>query len=90
MPESSVPETGDAAAAQAGATGPGLDSAVSGDGQVTVVPGIARYHRTGCILIRFLGPEDLETMSRQAAESSDFVPCKACKPDQDIAESDAG
>ena len=32
------------------------------------MPGITRYHRAGCILIRFLGAEDLETMTKQAAE----------------------
>jgi hypothetical protein len=53
--------------------------------QVTIVPGIARYHRSGCILIRFLGPEDLETMTMQAAEEAGCVPCKACRPEQDLA-----
>ena len=28
----------------------------------TIVPGIARYHRADCILIRFLGADDLETL----------------------------
>jgi hypothetical protein len=49
---------------------------------VTVVPGVARYHRSGCILIRFLGAGDLEIMSRQEAEEATFVPCRACQPDQ--------
>jgi len=46
------------------------------------VPGIARYHKSGCILIRFLGEDDLETMSRAAAEESGAVPCRACRPDK--------
>jgi hypothetical protein len=47
-----------------------------------VVPGIARYHKSGCILIRFLGEEDLQTMSRAAAEESGCVACRACRPDK--------
>jgi hypothetical protein len=50
---------------------------------VSVVPGIARYHVPDCILIRFLGEEDLETMSLPAAEAAGCVPCKACKPGPD-------
>jgi hypothetical protein len=47
-----------------------------------VVPGIARYHKSGCILIRFLGDEDLQMMSQAAAEASGCVPCRACRPDK--------
>jgi hypothetical protein len=50
--------------------------------EVIIVPGIARYHRNQCILIRFLGPEDLEAMTMQAAEEAGCVPCKACRPEQ--------
>lgn len=50
-------------------------------GQVTVVPGIARYHRSGCTLIRFLGTDDLESMTKEAAEAGGCVPCRACQPD---------
>jgi hypothetical protein len=50
--------------------------------QVTVVPGVARYHRSECILIRFLGAGDLEIMTRQEAEEAKLVPCRACQPDQ--------
>jgi hypothetical protein len=46
------------------------------------VPGIARYHLADCILIRFLGDEDLETMTRQEAEKSGCVPCRACRPEK--------
>jgi hypothetical protein len=52
------------------------------DLQVSVVPGIARYHLADCILIRFLGNEDLEVMTRQAAEDAHCVPCKACRPEK--------
>jgi hypothetical protein len=50
--------------------------------EVTVVPGVARYHRRGCILIRFLGADDLEIMTRQEAEEVKFMACRACQPDQ--------
>jgi hypothetical protein len=53
--------------------------------EVTVVPGITRYHRGECILIRFLGPEDLETMTMQAAEAASYTPCRACRPEQQLA-----
>jgi hypothetical protein len=51
--------------------------------QVRVVPGITRYHAQECILIRFLAPEDLQVMSRDAAVSEGYVACKACKPDEE-------
>ena len=57
-------------------------SAGSGRAEVTVVPGVARYHRSGCILIRFLGADDVEIMTRQEAEEATLVPCRACQPDQ--------
>jgi hypothetical protein len=65
---------------------PGADSALGPDQRVQVVPGITRYHRDGCILIRFLGPDDLETMTRERAEAAGCVPCKACKPDRAVSE----
>ena len=48
-----------------------------------VVPGITRYHKDGCILIRFLGADDLERMTKAEAEAADCVPCKACQPDKE-------
>ena len=53
--------------------------------KVTVVPGIARYHKADCILIRFLGDEDLETMPIGKAEESGCVPCRACRPEKELA-----
>ena len=47
-----------------------------------MVPGVARYHRSECILIRFLGQDDLEIMSKQEAVSSGLIACRACQPDQ--------
>ena len=58
--------------------------------QVSVVPGITRYHRGDCLLIRFLSPDDLEVMTRQAAIDSGCAPCKACKPDGETAGVRAG
>jgi hypothetical protein len=52
------------------------------DDEVTIVPGVARYHRRSCILIRFLGDGDLETTTRGDAEATGLVPCKACQPDK--------
>jgi hypothetical protein len=53
--------------------------------EVTVVPGIARYHKSDCILIRFLGEEDLEKMPLGKAEESGCVPCRACRPEKELA-----
>jgi hypothetical protein len=58
-------------------------AAGGGGTSVIVVPGITRYHKDGCILIRFLGAEDLERMTRAEAEAADCVPCKACQPDKE-------
>jgi len=58
------------------------EAAADPESTVSVVPGIARYHTTDCILIRFLSAEDLETMTRQAAEASGCMPCRACRPEQ--------
>ena len=58
------------------------DRAAALDDEVTLVPGVARYHRRGCILIRFLSDGDLETTTRRKAEAARSVPCKACQPDK--------
>ncbi|HBW19768.1 MAG TPA: hypothetical protein DEH11_12525, partial [Actinobacteria bacterium] len=78
-PDSSAPDS--SAPAGSGA-GPAVSAAPDADTEVTLVPGIARYHRAECILIRFLGPEDLDTTTRSAAEEAGCAPCKACRPDQ--------
>jgi hypothetical protein len=54
------------------------------DTEVIIVQGIGRYHRNGCILIRFMGPEDLQSMTLRAAEEAGCVPCKACRPEQEL------
>ena len=58
------------------------DSGTPLDDEVTIVPGVARYHRRGCILIRFLSDGDLEITTRREAEATGLVPCKACQPDK--------
>jgi hypothetical protein len=54
------------------------------DEQVVIVPGVARYHRGGCILIRFLGGDDLETSTAREAEANGCVPCRACEPEKPL------
>ena len=49
---------------------------------VTVVPGVPRYHNASCMLIRFMGESDLETMTLAAARETGLTPCRACLPDQ--------
>jgi len=68
-----------------GAPGAGAAGSTSLDDEVTVVPGVPRYHRRGCILIRFLSDGDLETTTRREAQAAGSVPCKACQPDQPAA-----
>jgi hypothetical protein len=77
------------AAAAAATAGEGSDTApaVSPDDVVSVVPGIARYHKADCILIRFLSEEDLELTSRREAEAAGSAPCRACRPDRPSATS---
>jgi hypothetical protein len=82
----STPKSADVASASA--VTDGADAAPGSPatgGTVTVVPGIARYHKADCILIRFLGEDDLETMSQAKAEESGCVACRACRPDKDPA-----
>ncbi len=75
-PEPATAGTAAPEAGEAGAPAIGLDD------QVSVVPGIARYHKADCILIRFLSDDDLELMSRREAEAGGCAPCRACRPDR--------
>jgi hypothetical protein len=81
-----VPAAGAPGPPEPAAEEPASDGATAkpapGRVEVTVVPGVARYHRSGCILIRFLGAGDLEIMTRQEAEDAKFAACRACQPDQ--------
>jgi len=51
-------------------------------GYVIVIPGTPRYHKPGCLLIRFLGKDDTESVSRREAEDAGCAPCRACQPDK--------
>ncbi len=53
----------------------------SADQPVTVVPGVPRYHRSDCILIRFMGDSDLQKMPVEAAKKNGCTPCRACHTD---------
>jgi hypothetical protein len=53
-------------------------------GRVILVPGVPRYHRGGCILIRFLSVGDVESVTREAAKAAGCVPCRACEPDREL------
>jgi hypothetical protein len=48
--------------------------------QVTVVPGVPRYHTDNCILIRFMDDDDMQQMSLTAATDAGCTPCGACQP----------
>ncbi len=48
---------------------------------VTVVSGVPRYHRSECILIRFMGDSDLQKMPTWAARKAGCTPCRACHTD---------
>lgn len=50
-------------------------------GQVTVVPGVPRYHEADCILIRFMDDESLQRMTVAEAEEAGCTPCRACQPE---------
>jgi hypothetical protein len=75
---------GDRTPSADGAAASSADGGQAMDDEVMIVPGVARYHRTGCILIRFLGSEDLETSTRRAAEADGCIPCRACEPDKPL------
>jgi hypothetical protein len=50
--------------------------------EVTVVPGVPRYHHPHCLLIRFMGEDDLDKMTLGEARQAGCTPCRACLPDQ--------
>lgn len=64
-------------------TGPSdnLADTQSADQPVTVVPGVPRYHRGDCILIRFMGASDLQKLPVEAAKKNGCTPCRACHTD---------
>ena len=66
----------DQPAGEAGSAGP--DPGM----EVTVVPGVPRYHNARCILIRFMGDSDLDKTTLAAARDAGCTPCRACLPDE--------
>jgi hypothetical protein len=52
-----------------------------GSDLVTVVPGVPRYHRTDCVLIRFMPDGDVQKQSVAAARDAGCTPCAACQPE---------
>ncbi len=79
-PEPAEPTAADSAPAGAGDTEDEHDPAGPAR-QVTVVPGVPRYHDKGCVLIRFMDDEDLQTMTLDEASAAGCTPCRACQPD---------
>lgn len=73
------PEPADDATTVTKAAGPADPAS---DLEVTVVPGVPRYHKATCILIRFMGDSDLDKMTVAAAKDAGCTPCRACLPDQ--------
>ncbi len=84
-PDAAGPEP-DSAGPAVAAVGPAAAAADPGPKNsqtvVTVVPGVPRYHKASCMLIRFMGEDDLETMALAAARTMGCTPCRACLPDQ--------
>ena len=91
-PDSPASAERPAASAEADGAGPGegagpskstgpAESAASAEQTVIVVPGVPRYHRAECILIRFMGEDDLEQTPLEAAREAGCTPCRACQPD---------
>jgi hypothetical protein len=83
---SAAPAPGESGAGESGASehepGEPVSAAAKPAGQaVTVVPGVPRYHRSDCILIRFMGDNDLQKMPVEAAREAGCTPCRACQPD---------
>jgi hypothetical protein len=85
--ESGADDAGEAgAAAAASETGSEPPASAEGDAApgsdlVTVVPGVPRYHRTDCVLIRFMPEGDVQKQSVAAARDAGCTPCAACQPE---------
>ena len=66
----------------AGASGTsGASRTRAGTSQVTVVPGVPRYHEPNCILIRFMPDDDVQKMTIPEAKDAGCTPCAACEPE---------
>jgi hypothetical protein len=78
-------DAGAAVAEDAGGAEAGAEAEARHDAdptrEVTVVPGVPRYHDAKCILIRFLGEDDLEKTTLAEAKQAGCTPCRACLPE---------
>jgi hypothetical protein len=90
FPRAAADTTGDAddaddstAASETGSEPPSTaeGDAVPGADLVTVVPGVPRYHRADCVLIRFMPEGDVRKLSIAAAKDTGCTPCAACQPE---------
>jgi hypothetical protein len=61
--------------------GDGVGRRLSGNEQVTVVPGVPSYLVSDCILIRIMDDEDVQRMTADEAEKAGCTPCRACQPE---------
>jgi hypothetical protein len=52
----------------------------NGAALVTVVPGVPRYHRPDCVLIRFMPEGDVQRLPVAEAKDVGCTPCAACQP----------
>jgi hypothetical protein len=77
-----TPDTPDTPAAPEASDTPEAPDTVDLQREVTVVPGVPRYHHPHCLLIRFMGEGDLDKMTLSAARQAGCTPCRACLPDQ--------
>jgi hypothetical protein len=82
---SAGPETAASAGPETGASA-GPETAASAEqetaaGTVIVVPGVPRYHRPDCRLIRFLSEKDTQSVTREQAVASGCSPCPDCQPE---------
>jgi hypothetical protein len=79
---SAGPDTG-AAGPETGAASPDTEAAgpETGASTVIVVPGVPRYRRPDCRLIRFLSEKDTQSVTREQAVASGCSPCPDCQPE---------
>lgn len=80
-PEAEAETEASASADAADSSPDGDQEGRSGQREVTVVPGVPRYHDASCILIRFMGDDDLEKMTMDEATEAGCTPCRACMPE---------
>jgi hypothetical protein len=74
---------GSAETVTAGSGAPARPAAVSPGAQVTVVPGVPRYHGADCVLTSIMDEGDVQKMTVAEAEKAGCTPCIACHPDDD-------